>query len=85
MYITVIYIKQQDAVASAHTRAAFHLPNGWRRRACRSGAEKSWVCLHDSPSSFDSLGGGAVFRIVKSQAADREIDDFMTAPRSPPG
>jgi hypothetical protein len=24
-------------------------------------------------------------RVVKSQAADREIDDFMTVPRSRPG
>lgn len=26
-----------------------------------------------------------LFRVVKSQAADREIDDFMTVPRSRPG
>jgi hypothetical protein len=25
-----------------------------------------------------------LFRVGKSQAADREIDDFRTAPRSPP-
>ena len=25
---------------------------------------------------------GVLFRVVKSQAADREIDDFMTVPRS---
>ena len=33
-------------------------------------------------------GGGLVgvlFRAVKSQAADREIDDFMTLRRSRPG
>jgi hypothetical protein len=29
--------------------------------------------------------GGVLFRVVKSQAADREIDDFMTLPRSRPG
>ena len=28
---------------------------------------------------------GVLFRVVKSQAADREIDDFMTVPRSRPG
>ena len=28
---------------------------------------------------------GVLFREVKSQAADREIDDFMTFPRSRPG
>jgi hypothetical protein len=28
---------------------------------------------------------GVLFRVVKSQAADREIDDFMTLPRSRPG
>jgi hypothetical protein len=28
---------------------------------------------------------GVLFRVVKSQAADREIDDFMTGPRSSPG
>jgi hypothetical protein len=28
---------------------------------------------------------GLLFRVVKSQAADREIDDFMTVPRSRPG
>jgi len=28
---------------------------------------------------------GVFFRVVKSQAADREIDDFMTVPRSRPG
>ena len=28
---------------------------------------------------------GVRFRVVKSQAADREIDDFMTVPRSRPG
>ena len=28
---------------------------------------------------------GVLFRAVKSQAADREIDDFMTVPRSRPG
>ena len=27
---------------------------------------------------------GVLFRVVKSQAADREIDDFMTVPRSRP-
>ena len=29
--------------------------------------------------------GGVLFRVVKSQAADREIDAFMTVPRSRPG
>lgn len=28
---------------------------------------------------------GVLFRVVKSQAAEREIDDFMTVPRSRPG
>jgi hypothetical protein len=28
---------------------------------------------------------GVLFRVGKSQAADREIDDFMTVPRSRPG
>ena len=28
---------------------------------------------------------GVLFRVVKSQAADREIDDIMTARRSRPG
>ena len=28
---------------------------------------------------------GVLFRVVKSRAADREIDDFMTVPRSHPG
>ena len=28
---------------------------------------------------------GVLFRVVKIQAADREIDDFMTVPRSRPG
>ncbi len=28
---------------------------------------------------------GVLFRVVKSQAADREIDDFMTVLRSHPG
>jgi hypothetical protein len=28
---------------------------------------------------------GVLFRVVKSQAADREMDDFMTVPRSRPG
>jgi hypothetical protein len=28
---------------------------------------------------------GVLFRVVKSQAADREVDDFMTAPRWRPG
>jgi hypothetical protein len=28
---------------------------------------------------------GVFFRVVKSQAADREIDDFMILPRSLPG
>ena len=28
---------------------------------------------------------GILFRVVKSQAVDREIDDFMTVPRSRPG
>ena len=27
---------------------------------------------------------GVLFRVVKSQAADREIDDFMIVPRSRP-
>jgi hypothetical protein len=27
---------------------------------------------------------GILFRVVKSQAANREIDDFMTVPRSRP-
>ena len=27
---------------------------------------------------------GILFRVVKSQAADREIDDFMIVPRSRP-
>jgi hypothetical protein len=28
---------------------------------------------------------GVLFRVVKSQAADGKIDDFMTVPRSRPG
>jgi hypothetical protein len=28
---------------------------------------------------------GVLVRVVKSQAGDREIDDFMTVPRSRPG
>jgi hypothetical protein len=28
---------------------------------------------------------GVLFRVVESQVADREIDDFMTVPRSRPG
>jgi hypothetical protein len=28
---------------------------------------------------------GVLFRVVKSQVANREIDDFMTVPRSRPG
>ena len=28
---------------------------------------------------------GVLFRVVTNQAADREIDDFMTVPRSRPG
>jgi hypothetical protein len=28
---------------------------------------------------------GVLFRVVESQAADREIDEFMTVPRSRPG
>ena len=28
---------------------------------------------------------GVLFRVVQGQAADREIDDFMTVPRSCPG
>jgi len=28
---------------------------------------------------------GVLFRVVKSQAADREMDDVMTVPRSRPG
>ena len=28
---------------------------------------------------------GVLFRVVKSQPADRESDDFMTIPRSRPG
>ena len=28
---------------------------------------------------------GVLFRVMKSQAADREIDDFMTVPRSHSG
>jgi hypothetical protein len=28
---------------------------------------------------------GVLFRVVRSQAADREIDDFMTVPSSRPG
>jgi hypothetical protein len=28
---------------------------------------------------------GVLLGVVKSQAADREIDDFMTVPRSRPG
>ena len=28
---------------------------------------------------------GVLFRVVKSQAANREISDFMTVPRSRPG
>ena len=28
---------------------------------------------------------GVLFRVVKSQADNREIDDFMTVPRSRPG
>jgi hypothetical protein len=28
---------------------------------------------------------GVFYRVVKNQAADREIDDFMTVPRPCPG
>jgi hypothetical protein len=42
-----------------------------------------------APSSQAAAGGedliGVLFRVVKSQAADRETDDFMTVPRSRPG
>ena len=34
------------------------------------------------PRSCVEGGEDLVFRVVKSQAADREIDDFMTVPRS---
>jgi hypothetical protein len=41
------------------------------------------------PQSTRALGGDdlveVLFRIVKSQAAGRETDDFMTVPRSRPG
>ena len=46
--------------------------------------------LLDCQSSFLVVEGGedlvgVLFRVVKSQAADCEIDDFMTVPRSCPG
>jgi hypothetical protein len=45
--------------------------------------------LADHSLGFVVEGGddlvGVLFRVVKSQAADREIDDFMTVPRSRPG
>jgi hypothetical protein len=42
-----------------------------------------------APEEVDARSGlalaGVPFRVVKSQAADRDIDDFMTVPRSRPG
>jgi hypothetical protein len=32
--------------------------------------------------AFQLMLGFELFRVVESQAADREIDDFMTLPRS---
>jgi hypothetical protein len=37
-----------------------------------------------SAEGGDDLAG-VLFRVVKSQAGGREIDDFMTVPRSRPG
>jgi hypothetical protein len=54
----------------------------------------SFAMVQISPCADHSLGlfvedgddlVGVLFRAVKSQAADREIDDFMTVPRSRPG
>ena len=47
-----------------------------RCRACRFSAP-TWDGL-----VVDLVG--VLFRVVQSQAADREIDDFMTVPRSRP-
>ncbi len=45
--------------------------------------------LEDHSLSLVVEGGdglvGVLFRVVKSQATDREIDDFMSVPRSRPG
>ena len=40
---------------------------------------------HSSLGLVVEGGEEVLFRVVKSQAADREIDDFMTVPRSRPG
>ena len=48
---------------------------------------RCWVCRF-LRASWDGLAvdlGRVLFREVKSQAADREVDDFMTVPRSRPG
>ena len=38
-----------------------------------------------NPDAAEPPVVGVLFRVVKSQAADREIDDFMSVPRSRPG
>jgi hypothetical protein len=49
----------------------------------RSAAKCGALCKQSVEGGEDLVG--VLFRVVKSQAADREIDDFMTVPRSRPG
>jgi hypothetical protein len=61
----------------------------WDRFACPVNSSWRMDELADHSLGLVVEGGdnliGVLFHVVKSHAADREIDDFMTVPRSRPG
>ena len=57
----------------------------WRSDCQRKRAERGAHAPTTPSTAKSPLLVEVLFRVVKSQAADREIDDFMTVPRSRPG
>ena len=91
--VAVAAIRKETAGRTKHL-AVQHSPAA---STCDATGHGSWVFTSRTARGFEladrSLdlvveGGddlvGVLFRVVESQAADREIDDFMTVPRSRP-
>jgi hypothetical protein len=74
---------QRSHSARAGTIGGCRLPRGTLAHEAAAARELADHSLGLVVEGGDDLVG-VLFRVMKSQAADREIDDFMTVPRSRP-